>query len=273
MKGIIGAIVGSSIGFSYEIKKTKDYNFNMIYDKSNASDDSVAIIATADWLMNSSHTKEEYIDKLHFWCNKFNYGMYNYGNAVKFKDWVRNYEREPYNSYGNGSAMRVIPVGWYAKTIEECIELATTTAEVTHNHPEDIKGAQAVACIIWWIRHHKPKTEIKKLVKEQFGYNISQPYNELKNSHQFACTCPNSVPAAFICWYSSKSYEDCIRKAVSLGGDADTEAAIAGAFAAADSNKEIDDDLAYDVTRFFAMDFLEVLNKFHKEIEESKDYE
>ena len=133
MNGIIGAIVGSSIGFSYEIKKTKNYNFNMIYDKSNATDDSVAIIATADWLMTTNHTKDEYIDKLHYWCNKYNYGMYNYGNATKFKEWVRNKEREPYNSFGNGSAMRVIPVGWYAKSIEEAERLAKITAIASIN--------------------------------------------------------------------------------------------------------------------------------------------
>ena len=270
MRGIIGAIVGNSIGQSYEIVKTKDYNFNLIYDKANAADDSIAIIATCDWLMSTNHTKEEYIEKLHYWCNKFNYGMYNYGNAVRFKDWIRNKERDPYNSYGNGSAMRVLPVAWYSDDLDECIKLATTTAEVTHNHPEGIKGAQAVTAVIWAIRHGNTKKEIKKWIEEEFGYNLSKKYNQLKETHKFDCTCQTSVPAAIICWLSSNSYEDCVRKAVSLGGDADTEAAIAGAFAAADPNTEVDDDLAQDVIRFFAMDFLEVLNKFHKEVEENE---
>lgn len=267
MNGIIGAIVGSSIGFSYEIKKTKNYNFNMIYDKSNATDDSVAIIATADWLMTTNHTKDEYIDKLHYWCNKYNYGMYNYGNATKFKEWVRNKEREPYNSFGNGSAMRVIPVGWYAKSIEEAERLAKITAEVTHNHPEGIKGAQAVAVTIWMIRNNASKKTIKKYIEESYNYNLNISYEKLKTHHIFVCTCPNSVPASLICWLNSNSYEDCIRKAVSLGGDADTEAAIAGAFAAADSNTPVDDNLVNDLTRFFSIDFLEVLNKFHNNIE------
>ena len=268
MKGIIGAIVGNSVGQSYEIIKTKDYNFNLIYDKGNAADDSVAIIATADWLMTTNHTKDEYIDKLHFWCNKFNYGMYNYGNAVKFKDWVRNKEREPYNSYGNGSAMRALPIGWDSNDLNELMELAKTSAEITHNHPEGIKGAQAVVAVIWAIRQGHSKKEIKKWIENEFGYNLSIKYEELKKNHKFECTCQNSVPAAIICWLASKNYEDCIRKAVSLGGDADTEAAIAGAFATADPKTEIDDEFAHDVIRFFAMDFLEVLNKFHKEVEE-----
>ena len=267
MKGIIGAIIGSSIGFSYEIKKTRDYNFNLIYDKANATDDSVAIIATADWLMNTNHTKDEYIDKLHYWCNKYNYGMFNYGNATKFKDWIRNKEREPYNSYGNGSAMRVIPVGYYAFSLDEALKLAKITAEVTHNHPEGIKGAQCVAAVIWMIRNGHSKKQIKKWVEEHFGYNISDSYEQLKKQHKFQCICQRSVPAAIICWLNSNSYEDCIRKAVSLGGDADTEAAIAGAFVNADAKTQIDDEFVIDVTRFFSMDFMDMFKKFHEKYE------
>ena len=270
MNGIIGAVIGSSIGLSYEIKKTRDYNFNMIYDKANPSDDSVAIIATADWLMNTNRTKDEYIDKLHYWCNKYNYGMYNYGNATKFKEWIANKEREPYNSYGNGSAMRVIPVGWFANSIEEAAELAKKTAEITHNHPSGIKGAQAVACIIWAIRNGHSKDEIKRWVEREFDYNLDKSYQTLYNTHEFNCVCQVSVPASFICWYNSISYEDCVRKAVSLGGDADTEAAIAGAFAAADKNTPIPEELTNDVTRFFSMDFMDIVRKFHEKYEENK---
>ena len=269
MNGIIGAIVGNSVGQSYEIIKTHDYNFNMIYDKGNAADDSVAILAVADWLMSTNHSKNELIDKLHFWCNKFNYGMYNYGNAVKFKDWIRNKEREPYNSFGNGSAMRVIPVGFYANTIDECLALAKISAEITHNHPEGIKGAQAIAAAIFLIREGKSKKSIKKYIEDKFGYDLSKPYNTLKRNHKFDCTCQTSVPASLICWLASKSYEDAIRKAISLGGDADTEGAITGALAAADKNTPIDDEFVHDVIRFFSMDFLEVLDKWHKEVEKS----
>ena len=267
MNGIIGAIVGNSIGQSYEIIKTKNYDFNIIYDKGNAADDSVAIMAVADWLMSTDHSKDKLIDKLHFWCNKFNYGMYNYGNAVKFKDWVRNKEREPYNSYGNGSAMRVIPVGFYADTLDECLELAKISAEITHNHPEGIRGAQAIAAAIFLIRQGKSKNAIKKFIIDRFGYNIERSYDSLKKSHKFECTCQNSVPAALICWLSSKSYEDAIRKAISLGGDADTEGAIAGALAAADKKTPVNDELVHDVIRFFSIDFLDLLNKWHKNVE------
>jgi len=267
MKGIIGAIVGSSIGLSYEIKKTRDYNFNLIYDRANASDDSVAIIATADWLMNTNHTHDEYIDKLHYWCNKFNYGMFNYGLATTFKTWIREKQREPYNSYGNGSAMRVIPVGWYAKSLDEALGLAKITAEVTHNHEEGIKGAQCVAAVIYLIRQGKSKKAIKKFVEENFGYNLSRSYNNLYKNHKFECTCQNSVPASIICWLDANDYMDCIRKAVSLGGDADTEAAIAGAFAGAMNDEALNDEFVNDVIRFFSMDFLDMLKKFHEKYE------
>ena len=267
MKGIIGAIVGNSVGRNYAVKPTKDYNFKMNYDKTNPGDDSIAIIATADWLMNTNHTKDEYIDKLHYWCDKYNYGLWHYEISTKFKEWVKNKDREPYNSYGNGSAMRVIPCGWYSDNLDECIGLARMTAEVTHNHPEGIKGACAVASIIWAIRQGHNKKEIKKWIEKEFGYNLSKSYSALKSNHKYESICQVSVPAAFICWYESTSYEDAIRKAVSLGGDADTEAAIAGAFAAANTNTEVSDDLVFDLTRFFPMDFMNIFNEFHEKYE------
>lgn len=267
MKGIIGAIVGNSVGRQYSVKPTKDYNFKMNYDKTNAGDDSIAIIATVDWLMHTNHTKDEYIDKLHYWCDKYNYGLWHYEISTKFKEWIKNKDRKPYGSYGNGSAMRVIPVAWYCDDLEECMNLAKITAEVTHNHPEGIKGAQAVTAIIWAIRNGHKKKEIKKWIEEEFGYNLSKTYEQLKKNHKYESICQVSVPAAFICWYEGKSFEDILRKAVSLGGDADTEAAIACAFATAANSTEANNDLVFDLTRFFPMDFMNIFNEFHEKFE------
>jgi ADP-ribosylglycohydrolase len=267
MKGIIGGIVGNSVGRQYSVKPTKDYNFKMNYDKTNAGDDSIAIIATADWLMHTNHTKDEYIDKLHYWCDKYNYGLWHYEINTKFKEWVKEKKREPYNSYGNGSAMRVIPVGWYSDDLDECIRLATITAEVTHNHPEGIKGAQAVTAIIWAIRQGKSKKQIQKWIANEFGYDLSKSYDSLKKNHKYESICQVCIPASFICWFEGKSFEDVLRKAVSLGGDADTEAAVACAFAAADEKTEADDDLVFDLTRFFPMDFMNIFNEFHQKYE------
>ena len=266
MKGIIGAIIGNSVGKQYAIKPTTDYNFRILYDKSNPGDDSIAIIATADWLITTNHTADEYIDKLHFWCNKYNYGLWHHELSTTFKEWIKEKKREPYNSYGNGSAMRVIPVGFYAKTWEECQELAEITAKVTHNHPEGIKGAVAVACVIFGIKNGNTKEEIKQWIEEEVGYKI-KPYDTVKNYHKYECICQRSVPAALSCWYYGQSFEDTIRKAVSLGGDADTEAAIAGAFACASSEMEVDDKFATDLTRFFPMEYMEVLHQFHEQYE------
>ena len=267
MKGIIGAIIGNSVGRNYAVKPTKDYNFKMNYDKTNPGDDSIAIIATADWLMHTDHSKDAYIDKLHYWCDKYNYGMWHYEISTKFKEWVKSKCREPYNSYGNGSAMRVMPVAWYAKSFDECMDLARITAEVTHNHPEGIKGAQATAAIIFVLINGYSKKEAKKIM-EEFDYNVSIKYSNLKNNHKYESTCQVSVPAAFICWYEGKNFEDVLRKAVSLGGDADTEAAIACAFAAADPNMTAPDELVFDLTRFFPMDFMDIVKEFHDKYEQ-----
>ena len=146
-------------------------------------------------------------------------------------------------------------------------EVKNELTKVTHNHPEGIKGAQAVACTIWAIRNGYTKDDIKEWLESECKYNLDKTYDELKRTHKFECICQNSVPAAFICWYNSTSYEDCVRKAVSLGGDADTEAAIAGAFAAADPNTPVPEELTNDVTRFFSMDFMDVLKSFHEKCE------
>lgn len=268
MKGIIGSIVGNSIGQSYEQKKTRNYNFNLIYDRTHPADDSVAMLAVADWLMTTDHSDDALIDKFHYWCDKYNYGMWNYGLSTKFKDWIRLKKREPYNSYGNGAALRAPAVGWYAETIEDCLDLAKRSAEVTHNHPEGIKGAQAVACAIWAIRSGEhSKRDVINWIQKEFGYNLKRSYEQLWETHKFECTCQNSVPAAFICWKDSDSYEDCIRKAIALGGDADTEAGIAGALAAADPNTPVDDKLVHDLTRFFSTEFMELFEKFHAQYE------
>ena len=131
-------------------------------------------------------------------------------------------------------------------------------------------GARAVAAVIWMIRNGWSKNNIKSWISEQFGYDLSYSYEQLKNQHKFECICQRSVPAAIICWLNANSYEDGIRKAVSLGGDADTEAAITGAFLNADENTEVSDDFAKEVTRFFSMDFMDILNKFHNEYEIGK---
>jgi len=263
MIGIIGAVVGDLIGQNYEFHSTHNYNFELITNESHVTDDSTCTIAVADWLMNTDRSKDELINKLKYWCNK-----YNYGYAPKFKNWVNSDTREPYNSYGNGSAMRVSPVGWVANSLEECINLAKTSAEVTHNHPEGIKGAITVAIAIWLYRNGKTKDEIINYILNNTDYKL-QSYKDLKNTHKFNCTCQVSIPVCLTCWYESTSYEDCIRKAVSLGGDADTEACIAGSICNAKEETSINDEFLYKLCEdgYIPDEFIYILNEFHNKYE------
>lgn len=263
MKGIIGAIVGDIIGCPYEMESTKDYNFELLTEKSHVTDDSTCTIAVADWLMNTSRTHSELIDKLKYWCNKYNYGF-----APRFKNWVNSDNREPYVSYGNGSAMRVSPVAWVAQSLEECISLAKISAEVTHNHPEGIKGAITVAVAIFLYRNGKTKNEIIDYILQETDYKI-QSYDELKDTHKLDCICQVSVPACLTCWLESNSYEDCIRKTIALGGDADTEACIAGSICNASDDTAVDDEFVKNLclNGYIPNEFIDIINEFHDNYE------
>jgi len=263
MIGIIGAIVGDLIGQSYEFHSTKDYNFKLLTDKSHVTDDSTCTIAVADWLLHTNRTHDELIDKFKYWCNKYNYGF-----APRFKSWVNSDRREPYGSFGNGSAMRVSPVGWVANSLEECIQLAKISAEVTHNHPEGIKGAITIAVAIYLNRQGKTKDKIINYILNETDYKL-QSYDELHRTHKFNCVCQCSVPACLTCWYESTSYEDCIRKAVSLGGDADTEGCIAGSICNANKETSIDDDFLNQLCLdgYIPNDFIDIINEFHEKYE------
>ncbi len=266
MIGIIGAIIGDLIGQSYEFNKTKDYNFKLLTEKSHVTDDSTCTIAVADWLMHTNRTHDELIDKLKYWCKKYNYGF-----GPMFRRWVNSDIREPYNSFGNGSAMRVSPVAWVANSIEECLELAKISAEVTHNHPEGIKGAQAIAVAIYLNRTGETKDNIIDYIIGNFGY-VLQSYNSLYQTHKFDCICQCSVPACLTCWYESVSYEDCIRKAIALGGDADTEACIAGSICNAKEDTMIDDELLIKLCEndYIPNEFIDIINEFHDKYENNR---
>ena len=269
MVGIIGAICGDIIGSTYEFGRPKGskipYNFELISDKMRPTDDSVCTLAVADWLMHTSRTKDELIDKLHYWCNKYHYGF-----AGMFEKWVDTKSREPYNSYGNGSAMRVSPVGWVANSEEECLELAKLSAEVTHSHPFGISGAQCIALAIFYNRQGLSKDEIIQKLDRRFGFILTNKYKEYKAIHKFNCINQVSVPACISCWYESDSYEDCIRKAISLSGDTDTEACIAGSICNANPSTQIQDELLIDILNnvtFLTDEMIDVINEFHKKYE------
>lgn len=222
---VIGAICGDIIGSEYEWYSTKNYDFEMFIRDSTFTDDTVCTIAIADALTSGQGCA----DSLKTWCRKYP----NAGYGGTFCRWLASDSLAPYNSWGNGSAMRVSPAGVLGKSVEEVLELAKQSAEVTHNHPEGIKGAQATALAIFLALEGKRKLEIKTEIEKRFGYDLNRKYEHIQPGYRFDVSCQGSVPESIICFLESEDYESTIRKAIAMGGDSDTMAAIAGGIAAA----------------------------------------
>lgn len=222
---LIGAICGDIIGSWYEFFSTKTADFELFTDWSRFTDDTVCSIAIADALMNGN----DFVGKLKYWCRK--YPRAGYGS--RFKRWFRQDTPQPYNSFGNGSAMRVSAIGAYAKSTDEALTFAEESAIVSHNHPEGIKGAQATALAINLALRGCSKEEIKQQIETLFGYDLSRNYLDIQPRYSFDSSCQGSVPEAIIAFLESSDYESAIRMGIAYGGDADTQASIAGGIAAA----------------------------------------
>ena len=227
---LLGTIAGDTIGSIYEFNPTKDYDLFLINNNMEYTDDSILSIAVAEWLMDdSSHSKEKLIERLQYWARKYRDPMGSYGNM--FYQWIFSENPEPYNSWGNGSAMRVSAVGFAFDTMEETRKVARISAEITHNHPEGIKGAEATAAAIFMARKGNTKEEIRKYITTEFGYPLDFTYHDIHASYGFEASCQQTVPQSIVAFLDSKDYEDAIRMTISLGGDADTMGAITGAIA------------------------------------------
>lgn len=227
---MLGAIVGDIIGSVYEFHNTKDYHFHLLTPNSTFTDDTVMTCAVAKWLTeDESHSKESLVTCMRGLGQKYSEAGY----GVSFMDWLFTDNPQPYNSWGNGAAMRVSPVGFYAKTLDEAMALARTTAEVSHNHPEGIKGAQAIASTIFLVRNHADKEEIREFVSKTFGYSLDRTIETIRDIYTFDVSCQGSVPEAIIAYLDGKDFENTIRLAISIGGDSDTIGAMAGGIAKA----------------------------------------
>lgn len=249
-----GAIAGDMIGSFYEWHSTKETDFPLFCPYSRFTDDTVMTVANADWLL----TRDSLPGIMQDYGNR--YPDAGYGGM--FRSWLRAEEPQPYNSFGNGSAMRVSPVGWAFKTLEETLEAARRSAEVTHNHPEGIKGAQATAACIYLARTGKSKQEIKAYVETAFGYDLNRTCNEIRPAYSFDVTCQGSVPESIIAFLESTDFENAIRLAVSLGGDADTMGAIAGGIAEAYYGG-VPQHIRKEVIMRLPKEFREVMRKFY----------
>jgi len=254
---MLGAIVGDIVGSPYEFYNTKSPSFELFTPQSCFTDDSVMTLAVAKWLIeDEAHTIHYLIYCMQELGNRYP----NAGYGGNFIAWLREDEPQPYNSWGNGAGMRVSPVGLYARTIDEALALAAITASVSHNHPEGIKGAQAIAACVFLCKEGKSKEEIKEYVEKTFDYDISRRIRDIRPTYNFDVSCQGSVPEAIIAFLEGNSFEAVIRLAVSLGGDSDTIACMAGAIAAC--MYPIPRDIAERCDSILADDLREIKNQF-----------
>ena len=252
---ILGAIAGDVIGSYYEFMCYKSTDFELFTDNSEFTDDSIMTVANAEWLL----TQNNLVTIMKKYGNKYPHGGY----GGMFNKWLFGNDSNPYNSYGNGSAMRVSPVGWAFDTIEETLEWAKRSAEVTHNHPEGIKGAQATAACIFLARTGKSKDEIKSFVESTFNYDLSKTCDELRPTYKFNETCQDTVPQSIIAFLESNDFEDAIRLTISLGGDADTMGAITGAIAEAYYGG-VPEHIRSEVIKRIPQEFINIMTNFHR---------
>jgi ADP-ribosylglycohydrolase len=251
---MLGSIAGDIIGSRFESFPTKSTEFDLFHERSSFTDDTVLTVAVADALLHG----DDYVTIF----RRYGRAHPNRGYGNTFSQWLANDSGTPYNSWGNGSAMRVSPVGFAFDSIETVLSEAERSAAVTHNHPEGIRGAQAVALSIFLARHGADKNEIRAGVTQRFGYHLERTLDEIRPGYSFDVSCQGSVPEAIIAFLESNGVEDAIRKAVSLGGDSDTMACIAGGIAQAHYGG-VPAEIERAVRGRLPHEFLEVVDRFN----------
>lgn len=229
---MLGAIVGDIVGSRFEFDNYRAKDFEFFNDKCFATDDTIMTLAICTAL---DQCKPDYSDlekQAVGWMQDFGRMYPNAGYGSKFTRWIDSIDPQPYNSWGNGSAMRVSPVAYIAKSIEEVKELSYKVTCVTHNHPEGIKGAEAAAVATYMALHGASKEEIRDVIENEY-YDIDFTLGEIRDTYEFNESCQDTVPQALQAFFESESFEDAIRNAISIGGDSDTLGAITGAVAGA----------------------------------------
>ena len=231
---MLGAIIGDIVGSRFEWHNIKTKDFNLFTDRCHVTDDSVMTLAVAAALMssNSKELRNQLSRNAVFYMRKFGNRCPRAGYGGRFKQWLHNPEMEAYGSYGNGAAMRVSTCGRVGATLDEVKELSFDVTNVTHNHPEGIKGAKATAVAVFLARNGAGKTDIKNYIEEHY-YKLDFTLDEIRSTYAFDASCQGTVPQALQAFFEAVDYEDAIRNAISIGGDSDTLAAITGAVAEA----------------------------------------
>ncbi len=260
-----GAILGDIIGSPYEFDRGgKTKKFELFGNGAAFTDDTVMTIAVGEALLEAGkeapaqRIRQLVTAAMQHWGNKYP----DAGYGLRFLNWLDQAEPKPYNSYGNGSAMRVSAAGWLYETLERTREAARATAEVTHNHPEGIKGAEATASVIFLARNGADKKQLRTYVTEQFGYDLSRTCDQIRPTYRHVESCQETVPEAITAFLEGTDFEDVIRTAVSLGGDCDTLTAIAGSMA--EGYYGVPEELQMQCRQRIKPEMREVLERFDK---------
>lgn len=252
---IIGSVIGDIIGSVYEWNNIKSTKFNLYDRRCDYTDDTVLTIAVADCILNNKDFSKT------IWEYGRKYPNRGYGG--NFNMWLRNENRLPYKSFGNGSGMRVSPVGFAYNTITDVLKFAKKSAEISHNHKEGIKGAQAIALSVYLAKNGKSKVEIKKYIVNKFKYDLNFTLDEIRDTYEFDVSCQGSVPQAIVALLESSDFENAIRLAISIGGDSDTIACMTGGIAAA-FYKKIPDKLIEFANNKLPDEFKNIIYNFDK---------
>lgn len=261
---MLGAIIGDIIGSIYEFESDKTKEFELFTADSDLTDDSMMTIAVGCACAKSDLCDEDdFKSWVIYYMRKIGREFPFAGYGHHFFRWIKSDFMGAYNSFGNGSAMRVSPVAWVADSLEEAETLAKWSAEITHNHPEGIKGAQAVATAIYLARTGKTKAEIKEYIEQNY-YTLDFTLDEIRPSYKFDVTCQGSVPQAIQCFLEAADFVDAVRNAVSLGGDGDTQGAMAGAIA--EAYYGIPDDIKEEAYKRFTSKIRNYYNIFQKRL-------
>lgn len=264
---MLGAIIGDIVGVPYEFfgnPRRKDFG-PLFIGRSEFSDDTIMTVAVAKALlltpaMEEKAFKSTLVNQMQYLGRK--YPDVSWG--CRFGQWLESYEPKPYGSFGNGSAMRVSPIGWYFDSLEETLNVAKWSAEVTHNHPEGVKGAQVVAQIIFYARNGCSKKWIKEEIQRNYGYDLSRKCDDIRKTYQFDESCQGTVPEAITAFMEGNSFEDVLRTAVSLGGDCDTLTDIACAMA--EAVYPIPEKIRQEAIRRLPVEFVDVIDEFNAKL-------
>jgi ADP-ribosylglycohydrolase len=252
---MFGAIAGDVIGSVYEHNPIKTINFPLFSSHSRFTDDTVLTVAVAHSILKSI----DYDLSLKSFGRRYPHAGY----GMSFFNWLFTADYNPYNSWGNGSAMRVSPVGFAFNSVAAVLHEAKKSAEITHNHPEGIKGAQSTALAIFLARQGNSKDDIRQEISDRFAYDLERSLDEIRPGYRFDVSCQGSVPEAIIAFLEAKNYEQAVRNGISLGGDSDTIGCIAGGIAQA-FYKAIPEAIIANVKYRLPEEFWEIIEEFNE---------